>query len=52
MSVFEDGCELGGMGRGCRCKEHKMTLKTLVEDMEGFIAGVCFFSENMDYRDT
>lgn len=52
MSVFEDGCELGGMERGCCCKAHKITLKTLVEDMEGFIAGVCFFSENMDYRDT
>ena len=38
MSVYDDGCELGGMGRGCRCKVHKITLKTLVEDMEGYIA--------------
>lgn len=51
MSVYDGGCELGGTGRGCRCKAHKITLKTLVEDMDGFIAGVCFFSENMDYRD-
>lgn len=49
MSVYDDGCELGGMGRGCHCKAHKITLKTLVEDMEGFIAGVCFFSEIFIY---